>query len=136
MSSPSSQSPAYAKWAEAYATPNGEGDARPSALQVIREEGVTGRWTNKVVLITGASSGIGIEVARALHETGAHLFLAVRDTQKAQHVVHDIAQHSPSTGKIELLTLDLSSLQSVRRCATDFLGQGCQLNVLILNAGR
>lgn len=128
-------SPAYLRWAEAYANPTGEGDARPTALDIIREEGVSGRWTNKVVLLTGGSAGIGIEIARALHETGAHLFLPVRDASKAGHVVSDIMQHSSSTGKIDLLTLDLSSLQSVRQCAMDFLSRGHQLNVLVLNAG-
>jgi len=98
-----------------------------------------GKLTDKVILITGCSSGIGVETARALHATGAHLFLTVRDTKKGEDVIKDILSknnsNGSSKGKIELLNLELDSLQSVRDCVADFHSKSKQLNVLINNAG-
>ena len=44
---------------DAHATPQGPGDARPTALSIITDEGLNGNLKGKVILITGASSGIG-----------------------------------------------------------------------------
>ena len=108
----------------------------PTAQQIVNREGLTGKLTDKVILITGASSGIGIDTARALYHTGAHLFLPVRDTAKGEQVKRDIESSSgEGKGKIDLLTLDMDSLDSVRQCAADFLSKSKQLNVLICNAG-
>jgi cysteine synthase len=63
------------RYAEAHANPAGPGDARPTALQIIKDEAVEGKLVGKVIVITGTSSGIGIETARALSLTGARLFL-------------------------------------------------------------
>ena len=86
-------------------------------------------------LDAGCSSGIGIETARALHETGAHLFLTARAAAKLEAVKADILK-AGGPGKIDLLNLDLSSLSSVRHCAEAFLAKSKQLNALVLNAGR
>ena len=108
----------------------------PSCQQIVDREGLTGKLTDKVMLITGASSGIGIFSARALYHTGAHLFLPVRDMAKGEQVKRDIESSSgEGKGKIDLLTLDMESLDSVRQCAADFLSKSKQLNVLVCNAG-
>ena len=108
----------------------------PTCRQVIEREGLTGKLTDKVILVTGASSGIGIETARALYHTGAHLYLPVRDVSKGEKVKQDIeSDGQQGKGKIELLQLDLESLDSVRQCAAAFLANSKQLNVLICNAG-
>ena len=86
-------------------------------------------------LNAGCSSGIGIETARALHETGAHLYLTARDAAKIDAVKADILKAGGS-GKIDVLHLDLSLLSSVRQCAEAFLSKSKQLNALVLNAGR
>ena len=62
----------------------------PTAQQIVEREGLVGKLTDKVMLITGASSGIGIDTARALYHTGAHLFLPVRDMTKGEQVKKDI----------------------------------------------
>jgi NAD(P)-dependent dehydrogenase (short-subunit alcohol dehydrogenase family) len=124
------------RYAAAHATPAGPGDARPTALQIVEDEHLMNAWKGKVILITGASSGIGVETARALYATGAHLFLPVRDVSKGQAVAADIkASHPSSKGAIDVLELDLESLQSVRQCAAAFLSKSQQLNILICNAG-
>ncbi|KAH8596721.1 hypothetical protein B0O99DRAFT_509461 [Bisporella sp. PMI_857] len=109
----------------------GPGDGRPTAWQVIKDEGLEGTLTDKVILITGTSSGIGIETARALAATGALVFLGVRNLTKAIHVHADIL--SPH---VRLLEVDISSLSSVREAAAQLLAaSGNRLNLLINNAG-
>ena len=122
------------RWAALHANPSGPGDARPTALSIVRDEQLVNQWTDKVVFITGASGGIGVETARALHATGAHLFLPVRDLEKGQAVVKAVQAGSEGKGKIDLLPLDLTSLTSVRQCVAQFLQHSQRLNVLILNA--
>ena len=109
----------------------------PTAQQIIEREGVIGAWTDKVILITGASSGIGTETARALYQTGAHLYLPVRDKAKGDKVRQEIESGSggKSSGKITMLTLDLESQASVKECVAEFLIHSKQLNILICNAG-
>lgn len=115
--------------------PNGAGDARPTALQIIDDEKLAGKWTDKVIIITGCTAGIGIETARALHATGAKLYLTVRNKEKGEKVIADILSSSKSSSPIELIHMDLSSLESVRAAAKDFLTRSKQLNILINNAG-
>jgi NAD(P)-dependent dehydrogenase (short-subunit alcohol dehydrogenase family) len=118
------------KYTAAHTTPQGPGDARPTALQIVKDEGVEGKLSDKVVLVTGTSSGIGPETARAMAATGATVFCAARDLKKAKEALATV------DGKIELLECDLSSLESVRTAAKDFLSRsGGKLNILINNAG-
>lgn len=85
----------------------------------------------QVVLVTGASSGIGIETARAMAATGAKVFLAVRSLEKAQQACSSFLE----SGRVELLRCDTSSLSSVRDAAAAFLAKSSVLNILICNAG-
>ena len=106
----------------------------PTAQQIIEREGLVGQWSDKVVFLTGASSGLGTETARALYKTGCHLFLPVRDKEKGEQVRQAI-ESSSGTGKITLLTIDLESQMSVKECVADFLTHSKKLNILICNAG-
>jgi hypothetical protein len=127
------------RYAESHKIPNlrGPGDARPTALQVIEDEGIVGKLNDKVFLVTGVSSGIGIDTMRALHATGAHVFGTVRDMTKGQQVVDQILSEKHSNGgKLTLMEISLDSLDSVRKGAQNFLFKsGGKLNVLIGNAG-
>jgi NAD(P)-dependent dehydrogenase (short-subunit alcohol dehydrogenase family) len=119
------------KYAAAHVAPKGPGDARPTALQIIKDEGLEGRLAGKVIFITGCSSGIGVETARSLSTTGATLYLTARDPEKAKAALGSLID---SNG-VHLLTLDLNSLASVRTCAAEFLSKSKTLNILINNAG-
>lgn len=107
---------------------------RPDADDILREEGIKD-WSDKTILITGASAGIGVETAKAFAKVGAQLILPVRDMEKATKVVADIQKETDGKANITLLTLDLASLQSVRECAAEFVKLNRPLNILILNAG-
>jgi NAD(P)-dependent dehydrogenase (short-subunit alcohol dehydrogenase family) len=115
------------RYAEAHANPQGPGDARPTALQIIKDNNLEGKLEGKVALITGVSSGIGLETAKALTATGMRVFGAVRNLEKATAAL--------SSHNIELLELDMNSLSSVRACAATFLAKSLPLNILITNAG-
>ena len=127
------------RYAEAHKVANlrGAGDARPTAIQVIEDEDLTGKLSDKVFLITGVSSGIGAETMRALHTTGAHVYGTVRDIAKGQKVVDAILTEShPSGGKITLIDMSLDNLASIRRGAADFLSKSNNtLHLLVANAG-
>jgi NAD(P)-dependent dehydrogenase (short-subunit alcohol dehydrogenase family) len=107
-------------------------DARSTAEDVLN--GVS--LTNRRIIVTGVSSGAGTEIARALVSHGAFVLGTVRDVQKANDTVADIATAAGSSGgRLELIELDLASLASVR-AATDRLTVDCQqFDTVIANAG-
>ncbi|TGJ82529.1 hypothetical protein E0Z10_g6255 [Xylaria hypoxylon] len=119
------------RYADSHKNPSGPGDARPTALQIIKDEGLEGNLKDKVFLVTGASSGIGIETGRALAATGAKVFLTVRSLEKGQAACESFLE----PGRVELLVLDTSNLSSVRSAAANFLLKSPTLNILVCNAG-
>lgn len=122
-------------YADLNKSPKGPGDARPTAMKVIADEDLQNKWLDKTALITGASSGIGIETTRALHATGARIFMTTRNLEAAQKVRSDILSSSPGKGEIQILHMELDDLESVRSAAREFLKKSSKLNVLINNAG-
>ncbi|KAF2798762.1 short-chain dehydrogenase/reductase-like protein [Melanomma pulvis-pyrius CBS 109.77] len=115
----------------------GPGDARPTALQIISDENLVGKLSSSIFLVTGVSSGLGIETLRALHTTGAHVFGTVRNVAKGQKVVDEIlAEKREGGGKIDLIEMELGSFASIRAGAAEVLEKsGGKLNVIVANAG-
>jgi NAD(P)-dependent dehydrogenase (short-subunit alcohol dehydrogenase family) len=106
--------------------------AKSTAGQVLSGVDLKG----KRFLITGASAGIGLETARSLVSRGASVVGAVRDLAKAEPAtapVRDAA--SQGGGSLELIELDLASLQSVRARADKLLADGRPFDSIIANAG-
>ncbi|GFP54441.1 hypothetical protein ACSS6W_002236 [Trichoderma asperelloides] len=122
---------ATSRYAEAHANQRGPGDARPTALQIIKDEQREGNMKDKVVLITGCSSGLGIETARAMKATGATVFVTARNMDKAKEALGDILDGD----RVHLLKLNLESFDSVRSCVEEFKSKSGTLNILIENAG-
>ncbi|OJJ47737.1 hypothetical protein ASPZODRAFT_15186 [Penicilliopsis zonata CBS 506.65] len=109
---------------------NGPGDSRATGNEIIQDEGLVSQWGDKVVLITGVSSGIGVETVRVLARTGATIFGTARNLDKAKEALGDLLD----TGRVKLLFMDQTDLSSVRACAEEFLKQSSKLNILINNA--
>ncbi|MEM7482987.1 MAG: SDR family NAD(P)-dependent oxidoreductase [Acidobacteriota bacterium] len=89
--------------------------------------------TGKTVLITGASTGLGAETARALAARGADLTLVARSTQKLTRVAEAI--HSATGRKPETASLELDRPSTVRSFANTWLASHGTLDLLINNAG-
>ncbi len=79
---------------------------------------------NKVVLITGVSSGIGRETAQLLAERGARVFGTVRDLGRADPIA-----------KVELLLMDVTDDKSIKDGAESVLENAGKIDILINNAG-
>ncbi|KAJ6086662.1 hypothetical protein N7467_005576 [Penicillium canescens] len=119
------------RYGKAHVSPEGPGDSRPTALQVVKDEGMEGKLEGRVIVITGTSSGLGIETARALSITGATLFLTARNVRKAKDALADISE----PGRAEFIEMDLESFESVRAAAKAILEKTDKVNILINNAG-
>jgi hypothetical protein len=90
--------------------------------------------SGRTILITGANSGLGLEAARMLAGHGAHVVMACRSEEKGRDALDLIRSDHPNAS-LELMSLDLASLDSVRRFAEDFRQRHDRLDVLINNAG-
>ncbi|XP_074556324.1 short-chain dehydrogenase TIC 32, chloroplastic-like [Curcuma longa] len=85
-------------------------------------------------IVTGASSGIGAETARVLALRGVRVVMAVRNMSAGATVKEEIVKEVPSS-KVDVMELDLSSMASVRKFASEFNALNLPLNILINNAG-
>ncbi len=90
--------------------------------------------TGNIAVVTGASAGIGVETARALAAAGARVVLAARNVERTEAAAESIRERVPGAA-VEVGTLDLTSLDSVRAFADWYLAQHDELQLLVNNAG-
>jgi len=90
--------------------------------------------TGRVVIVTGANTGIGFETAVALAAKNATVVMACRNREKAEDAIAKISELSPGAD-LEFIELDLASLASVERFADTFRAGHNRLDLLINNAG-
>jgi NAD(P)-dependent dehydrogenase (short-subunit alcohol dehydrogenase family) len=90
--------------------------------------------SRKTVLVTGATSGIGLEAAVILAGGGAEVVMIGRDPAKTAAALADVKLRSGSTA-VESLLCDFSSQTSIRKLAADFRAGHRRLHVLVNNAG-
>ncbi len=88
----------------------------------------------KVTMVTGATSGIGLETARTLAEQGAAVALVGRSSEKGAALVEQIRQQTGNPD-VEFWQADLSSLQEIRQLAESFEQRHPRLDVLVNNVG-
>jgi NAD(P)-dependent dehydrogenase (short-subunit alcohol dehydrogenase family) len=88
----------------------------------------------RTCLVTGANSGIGLEISRGLAQQGAKVVMVARSPVRGQMARDDVAE---STGNeaVEVLFYDLGSQRHVRRLAAEVLDRFDELHVLVNNAG-
>ncbi|KAL6412906.1 hypothetical protein AUP68_02399 [Ilyonectria robusta] len=92
--------------------------------------------TSQVFLITGASGGLGKEIASILYEKNGKIYMAARSRAKTGEVMEQIkAAHPKSNGQLIFLPLILDDLTTIKASAQEFLAQESRLDVLYNNAG-
>lgn len=89
----------------------------------------------QVIVITGASSGIGLTTARLALERGAKVVIAARSGE-LEHIAHELAQKAAGGGEIEAVTADVSREDDVRRIAARALERFGRIDTWVNNAGR
>jgi NAD(P)-dependent dehydrogenase (short-subunit alcohol dehydrogenase family) len=90
--------------------------------------------SGKVAVVTGASTGLGLETTRALAAAGAHVVLAVRTGDKAAAAIGKISGDVPHAS-LDHALVDLGSLATVRAFAADVLARHERIDLLVNNAG-
>ena len=89
--------------------------------------------SGKRVLVTGVSAGLGVETARSLVAHGATVVGTARDLAKARRALGEAIPQKAS--EVELVEMDLASLASVRKAASELLARSQPFDVIIANAG-
>ncbi|HEY6131803.1 MAG TPA: SDR family NAD(P)-dependent oxidoreductase, partial [Halioglobus sp.] len=105
-------------------------DATSTTDQVIGDISLAG----KVAVVTGASSGLGVETARTLAAAGAEVLLVARDREKLAAVAQELRARQPEA-QLHVQTMDLADLDSVRAAAAEILKRFSRIHLLINNAG-
>lgn len=94
---------------------------------------------NKVILITGGNTGLGLESAKRLAKAGATIVITSRSLEKGNKAVTEIQRFcGDNNSKVFALPLDLCNLQNVRNFVTEYqtqLGPDTKIDVLLNNAG-
>ncbi len=99
--------------------------AKTPAADVVQGMDLSG----KNVVVTGGYSGIGIEEVRALAGVGAHVTVPARRPDVAKQELASVE------GTVEVASMDLADIGSVRKFASDYVESGRALDILINNAG-
>lgn len=110
----------------------------PEELQFIEnarlpQKTTDARLDGRLVVLTGATSGVGYQAARRLAQGGAHLVLVCRDAVKAARVQAEL--HGQYAVPVEVVVADFTRLGEVRQAAQSILAGYPRIDVLINNAG-
>jgi len=89
---------------------------------------------DKVIIITGANSGMGKAISIKIAETGANVVMLCRDKRRGEEALNDVIKKSKSN-LVNLMLCDLGSLKSIRDFCEEFKVQYNRLDVLVNNAG-
>ena len=90
--------------------------------------------TGKVIIVTGANSGLGYEDAKEFARKGAKIILACRNMEKANKALSKIQAKIPEA-QAEIIQLDLGSIDSIKKFAAEFKEKHDRLDILVNNAG-
>ena len=90
--------------------------------------------TDKVVVVTGANSGLGLEISTRLADHGATVVMACRNSSKAESAANSIRRQVPHA-HLEVRQLDLADLASITAFADGVGADHDRLDILVNNAG-
>lgn len=90
--------------------------------------------TGRVALVTGGSSGVGLEIVRALAGAGATILMPVRDRGRGAKAIDSVRRTVPDAA-VELYDLDLARIDSVRLFVDRLLDEGRAIDLEVMNAG-
>jgi len=105
-------------------------DATSTTDQVIAGISLAG----KCAVVTGASSGLGVETCRVLAGAGATVIMVARDEEKLKEVREELLRGNPGAD-LHTERMDLADLESVREASTEILLYHSEIQLLINNAG-
>jgi len=103
---------------------------------------MSNKWTiqdipnllDRIIIVTGANSGLGLESTKAFAAKGATVVMACRNIGKAEKAKAEVLASNP-TAKLEVMELDNASLASVRAFTDAFKAKYNRLDLLLNNAG-
>jgi NAD(P)-dependent dehydrogenase (short-subunit alcohol dehydrogenase family) len=124
----------YMPYLSRFEDPQGPGDQRPTAVEVIKDLKAEGSLEGKVVLITGGTGGLGYETAKSLRLTGAKIFITARSEEKGKAAAQALSSDGNGAA-FDFVVMDLASLKSVRSAVAKFQKRSERLDILITNAG-
>lgn len=126
------------RYEQAHKKSAGPGDSRPTALQILQDENrFDGSLANKVAIVTGVSSGIGVPTVEALAAAGATVYGGVRASSidRAKEALAAVLNDAETKNKVHLIEMDLTSLASVKIFADEVKKREPRINIVINNAG-
>jgi retinol dehydrogenase 12 len=92
--------------------------------------------SGKVIIITGAASGVGYELSKMLYAKGGTVYIAARSEKRCLDAISKIKAEIPkSTGTLMAMVIDLANLVTIKPAVETFLKQENRLDVLMHNAG-
>jgi len=100
---------------------------------LFRERSLTKSIEGKKILITGASSGIGAELARQIGDAGGEVILVSRTREKLEEIANEVEERG---GTAHVHPADLSDLEDIDRMAKEVLEEHDGIDILVNNAGR
>src|SRR5216117_1546266 len=92
-----------------------------------------GKLKGKNIVITGASGGIGAEIAKLCAARGANLVLLARNIDKLQQLQHELQQHYHS--KVAVFQLDVSDTEKIKEIFAQIFATIRHVDILVNNAG-
>ena len=96
---------------------------------------MTGVLTGKTAIVTGASHGLGLEIARAYVAAGARVLICARDSTALDRARTELESAAPDSGSVATTAADVSQPEAVERLVEYALERFSRIHVLVNNAG-
>ena len=90
---------------------------------------------HKIIIVTGANSGVGKAASIQLAALGAHVVMMCRNRERGEQALQDV-KSATNSDKVELILVDMASQASVRNAVREFLSKHSRLDVIIHNAAN